>query len=177
MGILKNNIENEIDNKPIYIYSLENENSKIEITNFGGIILSFITKDKDGKKDDIVLGYDNFENYKITTTYFGAIIGRYANRIAKACIEVNGIKYDLAKNDGNNHLHGGIKGFNRVVWDSEILKDKDGEYLKLSYLSKDGEENYPGNLEVVVEYRLSNENELIIKYFAKSGKFNESLIF
>ena len=104
MGILKNNIEKEIDNKPIYIYSLENENSKIEITNFGGIILSFITKDKDGKKDDIVLGYDNFENYKITTTYFGAIIGRYANRIAKACIEVNGIKYDLAKNDGNNHL-------------------------------------------------------------------------
>lgn len=170
MGILKNNIENEIDNKPIYIYSLENENSKIEITNFGGIILSFITKDKDGKKDDIVLGYDNFENYKITTTYFGAIIGRYANRIAKACIEVNGIKYDLAKNDCNNHLHGGIKGFNRVVWDSEILKDTDGEYLKLSYLSKDGEENYPGNLEVVVEYRLSNENELIIKYFAKSDK-------
>ena len=170
MGILREEMENKIDNKSIYIYTLENNISKVRITNFGGIILSFETRDKNGQSDDIVLGYDNFEDYKTTTTYLGAIIGRCANRIASASIYINGEKYELAKNDGNNHLHGGTKGFNRAVWDSEILEDDNGQYIKLSYLSKDGEENYPGNLNVNVEYRLTDENELVINYFAKSDK-------
>lgn len=170
MRIQKEEMINKIDDKSVYIYTIYNNDSKVKITNYGGVILSIITRDKYGKEDDIVLGYDNFDDYKTTTTYFGAIIGRYANRIANAQIEVDKEKYNLAKNNGNNHLHGGIKGFNRVVWDSEIISDKDGEYLKLSYLSKDGEENYPGNLEVIVEYRLTSENELIINYYGKTDK-------
>ena len=167
MRIQREELLNRIDGKEVYVYTLYNENTSVKITNYGGIILSLITPDKFGAKDDIVLGYDNFEDYKTTTTYFGAIIGRCANRIGKAEIDVDGIKYKLAQNDGNNHLHGGVKGFNRVVWDSEVLNDKDGEYLKLSYLSKDGEEEYPGNLEVTVEYKLTKENELIINYYGK----------
>ena len=170
MRIQREEILNKIDGKEVYVYTLSNENTSMKITNYGGIILSLITPDKFGTKDDIVLGYDNFEDYKTTTTYFGAIIGRCANRIGKAEIDVDGVKYKLAKNDGNNHLHGGVKGFNRVVWDSEVLNDKDGEYLKLSYLSKDGEEEYPGNLEVTVEYKLTKENELIINYYGKCDK-------
>lgn len=170
MRILREEMNNKIDDKLIYIYTLENSASKVKITNFGGIILSFETKDKNGQSDDIVLGYDNFEDYKTTTTYLGAIIGRCANRIGNASIEINEKKYELAKNDGNNHLHGGDKGFNKVVWNSEILEDDNGQYLKLSYLSKDGEENYPGNLNVNVEYRLTAENELVINYFGKSDK-------
>ena len=170
MRVQREELLNKIDGKTVYVYTLSNENTSIKITNYGGIILSLITPDKFGSKDDIVLGYDNFEDYKTTTTYFGAIIGRCANRIGKAEIEVDGIKYKLAQNDGNNHLHGGLKGFNRVVWDSEVLNDKDGEYLKLSYLSKDGEEEYPGNLEVTVEYKLTKENELIINYYGKCDK-------
>lgn len=170
MRIQREEMTNEIDNKSVYIYTLSNNDSKVKITNYGGIILSIITCDKYGQEDDIVLGYDNFDDYKTTTTYFGAVIGRYANRIANAEIEVGGVKYNLAKNNGNNHLHGGVKGFNNVVWDSEIISDKDGEYLKLSYLSRDGEENYPGNLNVIVEYRLTEENELIINYYGKADK-------
>lgn len=170
MRVQREELLNKIDGKAVYVYTLSNESTSIKITNYGGIILSLVTPDKFGSKDDIVLGYDNFEDYKTTTTYFGAIIGRCANRIGKAEIEVDGIKYKLAQNDGNNHLHGGLKGFNRVVWDSEVLNDKDGEYLKLSYLSKDGEEEYPGNLEVTVEYKLTKENELIINYYGKCDK-------
>lgn len=170
MRIQKEEMLNKIDNKSVYIYTLANKDTSVKITNYGGIILSLLTKNKDGKQDDIVLGYDNFDDYKTTTTYFGSIIGRCANRIGKAEIEVNEVKYQLEKNDGNNHLHGGNKGFNRVVWDSEIKNDKDGEYLKLSYFSRDGEENYPGNLEVIVEYKLTDENELVINYYGKSDK-------
>ena len=170
MKIQRDKLLNKVNGKEIYIYTLANKDTTIKITNYGGIILSLFTSDKFGKQDDIVLGYDNFEDYKTTTTYFGAVIGRCANRIGKAEIEVDGVRYNLAKNDGNNHLHGGVNGFNTVVWDSEILADEDGEYLKLSYLSKDGEENYPGNLQVIVEYKLTNKNELVINYYGKSDK-------
>lgn len=170
MRILIEEMFNRIDDKSVYIYTLANKDTSIKITNYGGIILSIITGDKYGEKNDIVLGYDNFDDYKTSTTYLGATIGRYANRIGSAEIEVGGVKYQLAKNDGNNHLHGGINGFNRVVWDSEILSDKDGEYLRLSYFSKDGEENYPGNLNVSIEYKLTEENELIINYYGRADK-------
>lgn len=104
------------------------------------------------------------------TVYFGAIIGRYANRIENACFELNGKKYELAKNDGRNHLHGGIIGFNKVVWNAEIIKENNNECLQLIYNSKDGEEGYPGNLHVKVTYTLTNDNELKIDYFAVSDK-------
>lgn len=170
MRVSREEMVNKIDNKEIYIYTLTNSKSTIRITNYGAIILSLITEDRYGKKADIVLGYDNFEDYKTTTTYLGAVIGRYANRIGKAKFNFDGLTYELAKNDGNNHLHGGLKGFNRVVWDSEIVSDNDGEYLKLSYFSMDGEENYPGNLNVSIEYKLTQENELIINYYGKADK-------
>lgn len=170
MGILREKMIDKIDDKLVYTYTLTNDNIKVKITNYGCIILSIVTSDKYGQEDDIVLGYDNFEDYKTTTTYFGALVGRCANRIGNASITIDGVKYDLAKNDGKNHLHGGIKGFNKIVWDSEVLSDKKGEYLELSYLSKDGEENYPGNLKVIVRYRLTDNNELVIDYYGKSDK-------
>lgn len=168
---IERSVMKNINGKDIYVYTLVNENGmKVEVTNYGGIILSINTKDKDGKFDDVVLGYENFDDYKTTSTYFGALVGRYANRIAKGQLEVDGVKYELVQNNGNNHLHGGNKGFNNVIWDSEILNDSEGEYLKLSYLSVDGEENYPGNLNVTDIYRLNNDNELSIEYFAKTDK-------
>ena len=104
MRVSREEMVNKIDNKEIYIYTLTNSKSTIRITNYGAIILSLITEDRYGKKADIVLGYDNFEDYKTTTTYLGAVIGRYANRIGKAKFNFDGLTYELAKNDGNNHL-------------------------------------------------------------------------
>lgn len=170
MRVKREELLGKIDNKEIYVYTLNNDDTTVKVTNYGCIILSIFAKDRFENIDDIVLGYDNFEDYKTTTTYFGSVVGRYANRIGKAEIELGGVKYNLAKNNGNNHLHGGINGFNKAVWDSEIVSDEDGEYLKLSYLSKDGEENYPGNLQVIVEYKLTKENELVINYYGKSDK-------
>lgn len=171
MGISVEKLNNIIDNKEVKIYTLCNENNvKVGISNYGGIILSIITPDKNGNLADIALGYENFEDYKTTTCYLGALVGRYANRIAKANIKINDKEYDLAVNDGNNHLHGGIKGFNRVVWNSEILSDNGQEYIHMTYLSVDGEENYPGNLNVTVDYKLTDNNELVIDYYAKSDK-------
>lgn len=171
MYIKRENLTVETKDKEIYIYTLSNEKeSMVRITNYGGIVLSVSTADKDGVLDDVVLGFDDFNDYMINGVYFGAVIGRYANRIEDATIEVENKVYKLAKNDGNNHLHGGNIGFNKVIWNSEIKSDDIGEYLQLSYLSKDGEENYPGNLKVVVNYRLTHDNELIINYFAETDK-------
>ena len=140
-----------------------------EITNFGGIIVSIFVPDKDGRIDDITLGFDKLDSYLKPGTFFGALVGRHANRIENAEFILNGHSYHLAKNDGNNHLHGGLKGFDKVVWTPEIVKNQEGESLQLTYLSKDGEENYPGNLEVKVVYSL-NDNELRIDYYGISDK-------
>jgi len=148
-------------------YTIQNENGiKAEIINYGGIVVSLYIPDKNGKFDDIVLGFDDIEGYLINSSpYFGAIIGRHANRIEGASFELNGKIYTLMKNDGNNHLHGGGKGFDKVLWD---VVDCNESSIKLFYRSADGEEGYPGNLDVTVTYTLTDDDELVINYNAVS---------
>jgi aldose 1-epimerase len=161
----------KVDNKEVFLYILKNENGMVvKITNYGGIVTSISAPDKTGKFDDVVLGYDNLDGYLKETPYFGAIVGRYGNRIAKGSFTINGKKYSLAINNGPNSLHGGIKGFDKVVWDAEQFEKKDGVGIKLHYLSKAGEEGYPGNLDTYVTYTLTNDNELRIDYSATTDK-------
>lgn len=155
------------DGEKVHLYTLSNRNQmQVKITNFGGIITSVLVPDKNGNYDDVVLGFDNLEDYQKEHPYFGAIIGRYGNRIAFGKFTLNDQEYSLAKNNGSNHLHGGIKGFDKVVWKAEEILEEEGATLKLTYLSKDGEEGYPGNLDVTVLYTLNNNNEIIIEYKA-----------
>ncbi len=149
-----------VNGKPVYLFTMKNKNGiTIKITNYGGIITSLIVPDKSGKFGDIVLGYDSLRGYLEATPYFGAIVGRYANRIAKGRFMLDRKTYKLAINNGNNALHGGIKGFDKVVWDASEKSDTAQVSLILTYLSKDGEEGYPGNLSVKVSYTLTNNNE------------------
>ncbi|HKJ66716.1 MAG TPA: aldose epimerase family protein [bacterium] len=153
------------DGRQVDIYTLTNTNGvTAEITTLGGSIVSLRVPDTDENLDDIVLGYDNVEAYY--TSNFGAIIGRYANRIADGQFELNGQVYTLAQNNGENHLHGGIKGFDDVLWNAEPVESQEGPALQLSYLSEDGEEGYPGNLDVTVVYTLTNGNAVRIEYSA-----------
>ncbi|SNR70212.1 aldose epimerase family protein [Lutibacter flavus] len=150
-------------------YTLKNEKGmEVTIITYGGIITTLKVPNKDNKIEDVVLGYNSIEEYQKSTPYFGALIGRYGNRIAKGKFSLDGIEYTLAANDGSNHLHGGVKGFDKVVWTAEVLEDTGS--LKLSYLSKDMEEGYPGNLETVVIYKLTNDNELEVSYEATTDK-------
>jgi len=141
------------------------------IITFGGIIISMKTPDREGKLGDVVLGFDKLDGYTKEHPYFGAIIGRYGNRIGAGKFTLDGVEYELATNNGANHLHGGIKGFDKVVWKIEGTKaEGDEAILKLSYLSKDGEEGYPGNLKCTVTYTLTADNELKIRYEATTDK-------
>ena len=159
-GSLKNNND-------IFLYTLKNTSgTEIKITNFGGIITAIKVKDRNDKLRDIVLGFNTFEAYLREHPYFGALIGRYANRIAKAEFQLNGEIFRLFANDGMNHEHGGKKGFDKVIWNSKILSNT----LELSYSSQDREEGYPGNLKVKVQYTLTEENELVIEYDAISDR-------
>lgn len=150
-------------------YVLKNEaGTEIHVTNFGGIIMKIITRDKNGKSGDITLGFDRAEDYERHPEhpYFGALIGRYGNRIARGRFTLDGTEYKLAVNNGPNHLHGGIIGFDKVFWESK----QEGNKITLEYLSRDGEEGYPGNLKVQVTYELTEENELKIEYSAETDK-------
>lgn len=159
------------DGQQVDLYTLTNSHGiEVQVINFGGIITSIRVPDRDGKVADIALGFDNLEGYLENKPYFGAIIGRYANRIANGKFTLDGKEYVLAKNNGTNSLHGGIKGFNKVVWTAEPFHEPQGEGVKLTYLSKDGEEGYPGNLKVKVSYTLTDKNELIIDYEATTDK-------
>jgi aldose 1-epimerase len=149
------------------------------ITNYGGILVAMETPDRKGNMSDVVLGFDNLESYLKPHPCFGATIGRYANRIGGAKFMLDGREYKLAANDGNNTLHGGIKGFDKVLWKIEKLEAKSDPSttlgagraeLKLSYTSKDGEEGYPGNLKCIVTYALTADNKLEIKYEATTDK-------
>ena len=141
---------------------------EISIISFGGIITSWTAKDNLGDYKDIVLGYNTLSEYETESPYFGAIVGRYANRISGA--KFANQEFILAANNGSNHLHGGLKGFDKVVWDSNTNVNDSTASLELSYLSKDLEEGYPGNLNVKVTYTLNNKDELRVKYEAKSDK-------
>src|SRR6185369_1460497 len=140
------------------------------ITNYGGILVSLLVPDKNGKFDDVVLGYDSLADYLHDSPYFGAIVGRYGNRIANGKFSIDGKEYNLAVNNGANHLHGGVKGFDKVVWNAKKSVKKDRAILELSYVSPDGEEGYPGTLTVRVIYTLGANNELIIDYEATTDK-------
>lgn len=153
------------------IYMLKNQKGmEVSVISYGGIITSIKAPNKNGLYENVVLGYDSLENYIKGNSYFGALIGRYGNRIAKGKITLDGIEYKLATNNGPNHLHGGVKGFDKVVWSAVSIKGNSAVSLKLSYLSKDMEEGYPGNLKVVVTYTLTNDNILEVLYEATTDK-------
>lgn len=160
----------EYDGKKVYLFTLKNDNGSIvTISNYGGTVTSFVTPDKNGKKSSIIIGFDSLHSYLQHPPYFGALIGRYGNRIGNAKFTLEGTTYKLAANNGKNHLHGGLKGFDKVVWDAAIPNDSIPS-LTLKYLSKDGEEGYPGNLQVTVKYTLSDDNGLKIEYSAVTDK-------
>lgn len=157
------------DGSAVELFSLTNKNGMVvKITNYGGIITSILVPDKQGNLIDVVLGFDNLEDYTKEHPYFGAIIGRYGNRIRKGKFALDGREFTLVVNNGPNHLHGGLQGFDKVLWTAETKPDKAA--LSLFYISKDMEEGYPGNLEVTVEYALNNDNELSIAYKATTDK-------
>lgn len=156
--------------RPVILYTLTNAHG-VEITamNYGGIIQSIRVPDRNGKSADIVLGHDTAEGYMPNPPYIGAIVGRYANRIANGTFTLDGKTYTLPKNDGPNTLHGGTtKTFDKVMWESQPLKDKNG--VSFTYLSRDGEEGFPGNLTVTVTYVLTDSDELVIDYDATTDK-------
>lgn len=153
------------------LYVLTNKNgAEVAITNYGGAVVSLKVPDRNGKLADVVLGFDNVDGYMNDKSYFGALVGRYANRIGHAKFVLDGKTYTLAKNNGDNTLHGGIKGFNKALWKAQILSRKDGQFLELSYLSKDGEEGFPGNLKVTVIYSWTDSSVLMIDYSATTDK-------
>ncbi|WP_421810054.1 aldose epimerase family protein [Flagellimonas sp.] len=165
----KKNFEKIVDGKQVSLYVLENEQGTVaEITNYGGKVVSLWLSDKSGNYEDVVLGHENIDDFlNAKEKYFGAIIGRYGNRIAHGKFTLDGKEYTLATNNGDNSLHGGNKGFDAVVWDA---KQVDAQTLELTYLSKDGEEGYPGNLSVRVLYQLTDANELKIEYWATTDQ-------
>src|SRR6202047_614797 len=155
------------DGQNVDLYTLTNKNGmQVAITNFGGIVVRIKGADRGGKAEDVVLGYDALDGYVGDKAYFGAVVGRYGNRIAQGKFALDGATYTLARNNGGNSLHGGIKGFNKAVWEAREGSAKDGPSVELTYTSKDGEEGYPGNLSVKVVYILTNRNELQIDYRA-----------
>ena len=159
------------EGRQVDLYTLTNAKGvEVKITNFGGIVVSVKVPDRNGKVADVVLGYDSLDGYINDKAYFGALVGRYGNRIAHGQFVLDGVTYKLAKNNGENSLHGGVKGFNKAVWDAREVASKDGPSLQLNYLSKDGEEGYPGNLKVQVVYTLTDANELKIDYSATTDK-------
>ncbi len=160
-----------MDGTDVDQFILSNNNGmEIRIITYGGIITSWTAPDKNGNYKDIVLGYNTLAEYEAETPYFGALIGRYGNRIAKGKFSLDDQEYTLAVNNGVNHLHGGLKGFDKVVWDAKTIVSDSTVSLELSYLSKDMEEGYPGNLETKVTYTLNNKDELSVNYEATTDK-------
>ncbi|HSE32881.1 MAG TPA: aldose epimerase family protein [Pyrinomonadaceae bacterium] len=169
--ITRANFGKTADGESVELFTLSNRNGmEAKITNYGGIVVSLTAPDRNNQYGDVVLGFNDLDSYLKGHPYFGCIIGRYGNRIAKGRFLLNGVAYKLAVNNGPNHLHGGIKGFDKVVWMARPSTTKTGALLSLTYLSKDGEEGYPGNLNARVVYTLTNRNELRIDYFASTDK-------
>ncbi|MBS1791571.1 MAG: galactose mutarotase [Acidobacteria bacterium] len=159
------------DGTQVDVYTLTNKNGvEAKITNYGATLTSVKVPDRNGKMDDVVLGYDSIDGYLAKNPHLGAIAGRYANRIANGEFKLDGKTYTLAKNNGPNHLHGGPNGFYKQLWTASDATGKDGQAVSFKYLSKDGEENYPGNLTATVTYTLTDNNELKIDYQATTDK-------
>jgi aldose 1-epimerase len=159
------------DGTPVDLYTLRNRHGmEVKITNYGGIVVSISVPDRNGELADVVLGYDNLEGYLKESPFFGAMVGRYGNRIANAKFSLDGKEYKLPVNNGPNCLHGGLKGFDKVVWQAKSLATPEGPALELSYTSKDGEEGFPGNLSVTAVYALTDDNGLKLEYTATTDK-------
>lgn len=170
-SILKTIFGTMPDGEKVFQYKMKNKaGMEIDVITYGGIITKWTAPGKNGNYANIVLGYDNLEQYVKATPYFGAIIGRYGNRIDKGQFELDGVSYQLDVNDGNNHLHGGFKGFDKVVWKAEELVGENQVSLKLTYVSKDGEAGYPGALTSTVLYTLTDDNVLEVTYNAITDK-------
>ncbi len=153
------------------LYSLKNKNGMtVNFTDYGANIVNVLVPDKNGNFDDVVLGYDNVSGYEGNTPGFGSFIGRHANRIGGAAFELDGKKYELEKNDGQNNLHGGFKGYNKFFYEVETFEDEDSASIEFSRLSPHMEQGFPGNLDISVTYTLTDENELVIEYLAVSDK-------
>ena len=158
-----------LDDQLVKLFTLTNASgAQVSITEYGGIVVSIKVPDRDGNLGDVALGYDNLDAYVQDTPYFGAITGRYANRIAAGRFEIDGTTYELPVNNGPNSLHGGIKGFDKVVWKGEPTAPGDG--VTFRYVSADGEEGYPGKLDATVTYTWTDANELKIEYLASTDK-------
>ncbi|HXJ46528.1 MAG TPA: aldose epimerase family protein [Candidatus Dormibacteraeota bacterium] len=159
------------DGKTADLYTLKNKNGmQVSITNFGATVVSIVVPDKAGKMADVALGYDDLAGYELNKNYLGVLVGRYGNRIAHGKFSIDGTEYTLAKNNGDNSLHGGIKGFNKAMWEAKDVSKGGEAAVEMKYVSKDGEEGYPGNLSVTVVYTLTNKNELKIDYSATTDK-------
>jgi aldose 1-epimerase len=159
------------DGRDVFLYTLKNRSGvEARITDYGGIIVSLRVPDKNGTPGDIVLGYDSLPSYLAENPYFGALIGRYGNRIAGGRFSLDGDEFRLAANNGGNHLHGGMKGFDKVVWEVDEGGSIAERSLALRYSSADGEEGYPGSLDVRVVYALTDSNELRITYTATTDR-------
>ena len=159
------------DGAAVEIFTLTNaRGAEVKAITYGGIIQSLRVPDRAGRLDDVVLGFDTLKGYLGEHPYFGAIIGRYGNRIGKAQFTLDGRTYTLAANDGPNHLHGGEKGFDKVLWEAEPVEGGDGPAVRFTRTSPDGEEGYPGTLGVQVTYTLTEANALVVDYVAKADK-------
>lgn len=171
MQIEKSNFGQLSDGQKVDLYTLTNtQGLKAGIMTYGATVVFLEVPDRNGNISDITLGHDSLEGYLEASPYFGAIVGRYGNRIAKGRFTLDGKEYELTINDGENHLHGGIKGFDKVVWNAESVEEKNAVGVKFSYLSTDGEEGYPGNLQCTVTYWLTDNNELKLEYLAETDK-------
>jgi aldose 1-epimerase len=167
----KESFGNAPDGTPVSLYTLTNTHGmEAKITTFGGIVVSLKVPDRNGKLDDVVLGFNSPGDYVKNHSYFGALIGRYGNRIAKGKFTLDGKEYVLATNDGPNHLHGGKVGFDQKVWEADEAESVPGRSLVLKYVSKDGEEGYPGTLSATVRYSVTDSSELKIEYSAVTDK-------
>ena len=159
------------DGRDVELFTLTNARGvEVRAMTYGGIITALRTPDRDGRLDDVVLGYDNLAGYLKETPYFGAIVGRYANRIARGQFTLDGSTYQLARNNGPNTLHGGVRGFDKVLWTAEPFEGDSGVGVRLRYTSPNGEEGYPGTLAVRVAYTLTPRNELVVDYEATTDK-------
>jgi aldose 1-epimerase len=171
MSIDKSPFGKTKDGQEITLYTIRNRHGLLlKMMNYGATVVALETPDRHGKVANITLGFDKLDGYLERHPYFGSTVGRYANRIAEGKFKIDGQEYQVTKNNGDNHLHGGAKGFDAVVWNAEEVKKDGAAGIKLTYRSKDGEEGYPGNLDVTVTYWLTDDNELRIDYEAKTDK-------
>ncbi|SIS84971.1 aldose epimerase family protein [Belliella pelovolcani] len=163
--------EVSVGDKKAKLFQLDNGNGmEVEISSFGGIISKLIVPDRNGKSENIVLGYEKIADYDNNDYYFGAAIGRFGNRIAQGTFELDGNTYQLATNDGENHLHGGLAGFNRVFWDAEYMEGDESMIVKMTYTSPDGEEGYPGNLKTTLTFELTSDNKLLLEFASETDQ-------